>query len=95
METGWLGEHGVAGGGIMTVCFLCRLLGCAGPGVQGPHAALPNFQRAKGFPAAGDFRRAIEVCRADVSERPSASSYMGTAKGLTGTSPRGLVVRGA
>ncbi|HSN05660.1 MAG TPA: hypothetical protein VLS44_11780 [Nitrospira sp.] len=47
-----------------------------GQACGGPHAALSSFQRAKGFPAAGDFRRAIEVCRADVSERPSASSYV-------------------
>ena len=36
----------------------------------------PHLQRAKVFLAAGDFRRAVEACRQEVQERPSAKSYL-------------------
>lgn len=35
-----------------------------------------NLQRAKTFLAAGDFRRAVEACRQEVQERPSAENYL-------------------
>ena len=37
---------------------------------------LAHLQRAKIFLAAGDFRRAVEACRQEVQERPSARSYL-------------------
>ena len=35
-----------------------------------------NLQRAKVFLAAGDYRRAVEACREEVLENPSAESYL-------------------
>lgn len=35
-----------------------------------------NLQRAKMFLAAGDFRRAVEACRQEVQEHPSAEHYL-------------------
>ena len=35
-----------------------------------------HLQRAKIFLAAADFRRAVEACRQEVQERPSARSYL-------------------
>lgn len=35
-----------------------------------------HLQRAKIFLAAGDFRRAVEACRQEVQEHPSARSYL-------------------
>lgn len=40
-----------------------------------PHPST-NLQRAKIFLAAGDFRRAVEACRLEVQEHPSARSYL-------------------
>lgn len=36
----------------------------------------PHLQRARVFLAAGDFRRAVEACRQEVWEHPSARSYL-------------------
>lgn len=35
-----------------------------------------NLERAKIFLAAGDFRHAVDACRQEVKERPSAESYV-------------------
>jgi len=35
-----------------------------------------NLQRAKLYLAAGDFRRAVDACRAEIDERPSVRSYL-------------------
>ncbi len=35
-----------------------------------------NLQRAKVYLAAGDFRRAVDACRAEVDDRPSVRSYL-------------------
>jgi hypothetical protein len=35
-----------------------------------------NLHRAKVFLAAGDFRRAVEACRREVQDQPSARSYL-------------------
>jgi hypothetical protein len=53
---------------------LCSV-GCT---VLPPAAAIPptHLQRAKIFLAAGDFRRAVEACRQEVQEHPSARSYL-------------------
>ena len=45
METGWLGEHGVVGGGIVTVCFLCGLRGARRAGGLMPLSRAFNGQR--------------------------------------------------
>ena len=48
----------------------CGMLTPAQP-VQPTH-----LQRAKVFLAAGDYRRAVEACRQEVLEHPSAESYL-------------------
>jgi hypothetical protein len=52
------------------------LFGCGTPhggtGLDRPS----NLQRAKVFMAAGDYRRAIEACQNEITERPSARSYV-------------------
>jgi len=54
----------------------CLWSGCSSFS-ESPHRASPtNLQRAKLFLAAGDFRRAVEACRQEVQEHPSAESYL-------------------
>jgi hypothetical protein len=50
--------------------------GCASLSAQPESVQLTNLQRAKTFLAAGDFRRAVEACRQEVQEHPSAESYL-------------------
>ena len=49
---------------------------CSTPAPTGPSAPPTHLQRAKVFLAAGDFRRAVEACRQEVQEHPSARSYL-------------------
>jgi hypothetical protein len=51
-------------------------LGCGSMGRDTDHSGLSNLQRAKVFLAAADYRRAIEACQKEVTERPSAASYV-------------------
>ena len=64
--------------GWCTGVSLACVLWSAGCGVMAPAATvLPtNLERAKIFLAAGDFRRAVEVCRQEVQDHPSAASYL-------------------
>ncbi len=48
----------------------CGTAGTAAPDERGPLA------RAKTFLAAGDYRRAIDMCQLEATARPSASSYV-------------------
>jgi len=61
--------------GYATTIVLCF----AGCGTLVPTAASQSpthLQRAKVFLAAGDYRRAVEACRQEVQEHPSARSYL-------------------
>lgn len=58
------------------VVMVVWLTGCGA--LVTPNASVPptNLQRAKIFLAAGDFRRAVDACRQEVQEHPSARSYL-------------------
>lgn len=66
-------------GWAMSCCFLVAGLwsGCSSLPLSASQVQQPtNLQRAKVFLAAADFRRAVEACRQEVQERPSAQSYL-------------------
>ena len=68
MKRSWFSAWGFA--------LLVSVWGC---GEVTPHAHTQpstHLQRAKIFLAAGDFRRAVEACRQEVQEQPSARSYL-------------------
>jgi hypothetical protein len=68
-----------AKGGRFAVWGMMILLFASACGELSPHVgALPptHLQRAKIFLAAGDFRRAVEACRQEVQDHPSARSYL-------------------
>lgn len=50
--------------------------GCETLGDSTDHGIPSNLQRAKVFLAAADYRRAIEACQKEITERPSAPSYV-------------------
>lgn len=50
--------------------------GCGSLPVPAQPVQPTNLHRAKTFLAAGDFRRAVEACRQEVQEHPSAESYL-------------------
>jgi len=50
-------------------------LGCAAPTAAPSHTTTP-LQRAKVFLAAADYRRALEACQQEITERPSAAGYV-------------------
>ena len=50
--------------------------GCAEVSPQAGALPSTHLQRAKIFLAAGDFRRAVDACRQEVQDRPSARSYL-------------------
>ncbi len=69
----------------MSVCFslalwtMVLLLLCTGCGTLSSTTdpvRPTHLQRARVFLAAGDFRRAVEACRQEVHEHPSARSYL-------------------
>jgi len=75
MSVRWsIAERVVGVGGIVLV------LGCAAAPVSAPAPApserAAQLQRTHIFLSAADYRRAIEVCQREVSERPSAASYL-------------------
>src|SRR5678816_1761580 len=60
---------------LWTIVLLCWP-GC-GAVSSTPDSTHPaHLQRARIFLAAGDFRRAVEACRQEVQEHPSARSYL-------------------
>lgn len=68
MATGW-----------SLVCAAAVSLSVAGCGASASSIAPApptHLQRAKVFLAAADFRRAVEACRQELQERPSARSYL-------------------
>ncbi len=58
------------------VAMVVWLTGCSTLVTPGASVLPTNLQRAKIFLAAGDFRRAVDACRQEVQERPSARSYL-------------------
>lgn len=65
--------------GWSTGCAAAIVLCVTGCGPLAPTAAPQSpthLQRAKVFLAAADFRRAVEACRQEVQEHPSARSYL-------------------
>lgn len=68
LKTGW----SVACAAAMLVWTGC---GTSAP-IAAPSTTPTHLQRAKVFLAAGDFRRAVEACRQEVQDHPSARSYL-------------------
>ena len=72
----WLGRLMIGSSvGCAAAIVLC-LAGCSASVPMTGSTPLTHLQRAKIFLAAGDFRRAVEACRQEVQERPSARSYL-------------------
>ena len=62
---------------VCAAVFLASVLAGCGALVSAPAADHPsNLSRAKTFLAAGDCRRAIEACQQEITEHPSARSYV-------------------
>jgi hypothetical protein len=61
---------------VVGMVFILSLTGCPMPASINAPAPPTHLQRAKTFLAAGDFRRAVEACRQEVQEHPSARSYL-------------------
>jgi len=59
-------------------CFglLVWSAGCGAVASTNGSTPLTHLQRTKIFLAAGDFRRAVDACRQEVQEHPSARSYL-------------------
>lgn len=70
LPASWLVGYGC--GAVMVVW----LTGCSALVTPSASAPPTNLQRAKIFLAAGDFRRAVDACRQEVQEHPSARSYL-------------------
>jgi hypothetical protein len=68
MATGWSLVWGVA--------VIVSVTGCGAAASSLAPAPPTNLERAKVFLAAADFRRAVEACRQELLERPSARSYL-------------------
>lgn len=70
--------HGLAGcvcTGLGGILFMVSL-GCGTLGSGADHGMPSNLQRARVFLAGADYRRAIEACQKEVTEHPSATSYV-------------------
>lgn len=60
----------------LSMVGLVASFGCGALKAGKDHDFPSNLQRAKVFLAAADYRRAIEVCQKEITERPSATSYV-------------------
>lgn len=60
---------------LAAACVL-SLMGCTTFGIPPSVGPQANLQRAKIFLTAADYRRAIEACQQEVTEHPSAASYV-------------------
>lgn len=60
---------------VSAICLLL-FLWCEQTGIGAPPEVVSPLQRATVFLSAADYRRAIEACQQEVSERPSAASYI-------------------
>jgi tetratricopeptide (TPR) repeat protein len=68
LKTAWSAAYAAA-------VLLC-VAACSASVPMTKSTPLAHLQRAKIFLAAGDFRRAVDACRQEVQERPSARSYL-------------------
>lgn len=59
-----------------SLMLTCLWFGCSSLPPSASQAHPTNLQRARIFLAAGDYRRAVEACRQEVQEHPSAESYL-------------------
>jgi hypothetical protein len=59
-----------------SVAIVLCLAGCGAVAAPPVTAPPTHLARAKIFLAAGDFRRAVDACRQEVRERPSARTYL-------------------
>ncbi|MBI3356446.1 MAG: hypothetical protein HY038_06705 [Nitrospirae bacterium] len=71
-----MGRHALVGRLILTGVGLVVCFGCGAFEAGTDRGGSSNLQRAKTFLAAADYRRAIEACQKEVTERPSATSYV-------------------
>lgn len=62
----------------ITLCLVIfsSCIGCSLPSTAIQQDNRGNLHRAKVFLAAGDYRRAVEACRQQVQDVPSAESYL-------------------
>lgn len=60
---------------IRTVAVVAFVTAAGCVSAPGGDSRLTNLQRAKVFLAAADYRRAVEACRQEVADRPSAEAY--------------------
>ena len=60
---------------VLAACLLF-FVGCGTFSAQPSVVTHANLQRAKIFLAAADYRRAIEACQQEVTDHPSAASYV-------------------
>ncbi|HEX5550003.1 MAG TPA: hypothetical protein VFX36_04190 [Nitrospira sp.] len=58
------------------VAVVLCVTGCSTAAMTAASRPPTHLQRAKVFLAAGDYRRAVEACRQEVQEHPSARSYL-------------------
>ena len=58
------------------VAVVLCVTGCSTSAMTAASRPPTHLQRAKVFLAAGDYRRAVEACRQEVQEHPSARSYL-------------------
>src|SRR6478609_5896496 len=58
------------------VALVLWATGCSTSAMTAAFTPPTHLQRAKVFLAAGDYRRAVEACRQEVQEHPSARSYL-------------------
>jgi hypothetical protein len=61
---------------LATALVVLPLITMAGPAQGASERSRDHLQRAKVFLAAGDYRRALEACHREVTEAPSARSYV-------------------
>ena len=58
------------------VAVVLCVTGCSTLAMTAASTPPTHLQRAKVFLAAGDYRRAVDACRQEVQEHPSARSYL-------------------
>ena len=61
---------------VCAVALSFCMTGCGGTASTVASTPPTHLSKAKVFLAAGDFRRAVEACRQELLERPSARSYL-------------------
>ena len=72
----WLGRIATRSSLSWSVAIVLCLTGCSASPPTANVSPPTHLHRAKIFLAAGDFRRAVEACRQEVQDHPSARSYL-------------------